>query len=136
MKRQILLVDEDNKELHTFMAAIENIPESLECTYCSNVSQAVEMLRKRVPDFIFIGKSPDVSELQLLSFVCNEPKLRGSKAFIYSDNINEETYKMAKLLGASGCIEKNGTINWLTHQLKAIVAEILMPRYTLMRNSI
>jgi len=137
MKKHILLIDDDKNELATFMAALKDIEGDFKCTYAESSQQALEMLKYIQPDFIFIDSDmPDVDGLQILSYIRNEHSLQKAKAFIYTENISEETGKMAKLLGASGCIEKHPSVSWLTHLFKAIFDGQLMPRYAILKNPV
>ena len=136
MRKHVFLVDKDKNQLNYFMSALDDVTESCKCTYAKDHSKAVEMLKYLHPDFIIIENNlPDITGLQLLSIIKNKSKLKETRAFIYSDQISEELTKMAKILGAAGCIEKNGTVSWLTHQLKAIMAGELLPAYVLLKNS-
>ena len=135
MKKHILLIDDDKNELIFFISALKNINGDYKCTYAERSAQALEMLKYIQPDFIFIDYNlPDVSGLQVLSVIRNEPGLQRTKIYIYTETISEEVEKMARLLGAAGCIEKNATIGWLTHLFKAIFDGELMPKYAIMRN--
>ena len=135
MKKHILLIDDDKNELTTFMSALKNIDGDYKCTYAERSEQALEMLKYIQPDFIFIDYNlPDVNGLQVLSVIHNEPRLQRTKIYIYTETISEEVEKMARLLGAAGCIEKNATVGWLTHLFKAIFDGQLMPKYAIMRN--
>jgi CheY-like chemotaxis protein len=135
MKKHILLIDDDKNEFTTFMLALKNINSDYHCAYAERSEQALDMLKYIQPDFIFIDYNlPNVNGLQVLSVIRNEPRLQRTKIYIYTETISEEVDKMARLLGADGCIEKNATIGWLTHLFKAIFDGELMPKYAIMRN--
>jgi two-component system chemotaxis response regulator CheY len=135
MRKHLLLIDHDKNELTAFMAAIKEIQGDFKCTYAESSAQALEMLKYLQPDFIFVDYDlPDVNGLQVLAFIRNEPSLKQAKVFIYTENISEEVGKMARTLGASGCIEKHATVNWLTHMFKAIFDGQLMPNYSILKN--
>jgi len=135
MKKHILLIDGDKNELTTFVSALKNINADYQCAYAENSEQALDLLKYIHPDFIFIAYDlPDVNGLQVLSVIRNEPRLQRTKIYICTETISEEVDKMARLLGAAGCIEKNATISWLTHLFKAIFDGQLMPKYAIMRN--
>ena len=135
MKKHLLLIDDDQNELSSFMEALKEINGDFKCTYAGSSEQALEMLRHIQPDFIFLDYDlPQVNGLQVLSVIRNEPALRQTKVYIYTETISEEIDKMARLLGASGCIEKNATVTWLTHLFKAIFDGQLMPNYAIMKN--
>ena len=136
IKKHVLLVDKDKNQLDHFMSALNEVQETCKCTYAADHSKALEMLKYLHPDIIFVEHSaPDFSGLKLLSIISNRSKLKETRTFIYTETITEEVNKMAKMLGAAGCVEKNGTVNWLTHQLKAIIAGELLPPYVLLKNS-
>ena len=135
MKKHLLLIDDDQNELSSFMAALKEINGDFKCTYAGSSEQALEMLKYIQPDFIFLDYHlPQVNGLQVLSVIRNDPSLQRTKVYIYTETISEEIDKMAKLLGAAGCIEKNATVTWLAHLFKAIFDGQLMPKYATMRN--
>ena len=135
MKKHVLLIDENKEELKSLAAIVNAINESFKCTQASSANEAVEMLRSTTPDFIFARNDlPGINGLQLLSAIKFEPRMKAVKVFIYGEIIGEETIKMARVLGAAGCIEK-GSLTDLTHQFKAIFAEELMPSYVMLRGA-
>jgi CheY-like chemotaxis protein len=136
MKKNLLLIDDDQDEFAIFMDALNDLHGSFKCDYAGSAEQALELLQSRVPDFIFVDfNMPNFNGLQLLSVIKGEPKLKKSKIFLYSGNISEETHKMARIFGAAGCIEKPGTINKLIHNFKAIFAGELMPEFAYLKGA-
>jgi DNA-binding NarL/FixJ family response regulator len=135
MKRHIFLIDENENELKTFMEALNEIDDSFVCTYAGNAKEALEMLHSLEPDFVFLNYCMPATGLPLVSVIKNETRLKHAKIFIYSASIGEEINKMAKLLGASGCIEKQESTSKLTHALRAIFAGDLMPSYAFLGKS-
>jgi len=135
MKKHLLLIDDDKNELTLFMSALKDINGDFKCTYADRSEQALDMLKYIQPDYIFIEYDlPNVNGLQVLSVIRNEPGLQRTKIYIYTETISEEIDKMARLLGAAGCIEKKATVGWLTHLFKAIFDGQLMPKYAILRN--
>jgi len=136
MKRYLLLIDNDPAEIETFMEAVKNMESSFICCHVPDVKQAWVMLKEERPDLVFANDSlPGLNGFHLLSGIKNDRRLKRTRVFIYTDVISDEIDKMARLLGASGCVEKKGDSNWLTHQLRAIVAMDLMPEYALLKTS-
>ena len=134
MKKHILLIDHDKNELTAFMAALKEIQGDFKCTYADSSAQALEMLKYLQPEIIFVDYDlQGMNGLQLLSVIRNEPALRQTKIFVYTEMISEEIGKMARILGASGCIEKHATVSWLTHLLRAIFDGQLMPKYSILK---
>jgi CheY-like chemotaxis protein len=128
--KQVLLIDDDRDELGIFMDALKEINGPYNCSYANGADQALQMVHTNVPDFIFVDYNmPLVNGIQLLAVFKNEPKLKKAKIFIYSANITEEVHKMARVFGASGCIEKPNKISRLTHDFKAIFSGDLLPRF-------
>jgi DNA-binding NarL/FixJ family response regulator len=135
MKKHILLIDADRHELTAFMAALKEMIGEYKCTYAESSEQALEMLKFIQPDFIFIGYNlPRVNGLQVLSVIRSEARLQRAKVYIYTETITEEIGKMARVLGAAGCIEKKATVSWLTHLFKAIFDGQLMPKFAILKN--
>jgi DNA-binding NarL/FixJ family response regulator len=136
MKRNVLLIDNDPAEVKTFMEAVKNMEGSFTCSHVPDVKQAWVLLREEKPHIVFAKDSlPGLNGFHLLSGIKNDRRLKRTKVFIYTNLISDEIDKMARLLGASGCMEKKDDINWLTHQFKAIFAGDLMPEYTLLKAS-
>jgi DNA-binding NarL/FixJ family response regulator len=135
MKKHVLLIDHDKNELTAFMAALKEIQGEFKCTYADSSAQALEMLKYLQPDFIFVDYDlPQVNGLQLLSVIRSDAALKQAKIFIYTEMISEEIGKMARILGASGCIEKHATVTWLAHLFRAIFDGQLMPKYSILKN--
>lgn len=120
MKKHILFIDENTNDLKIFLDAIKKIPGDFKCTYATASTQAIEMLKYIVPDFIFIDYNlPKLNGLQFLAIIRNEDRLRNVRSFLYSNRISEELNKMAMVLGATGCIEKTDAVNMLAIELKS-----------------
>jgi DNA-binding response OmpR family regulator len=130
MKKHIMLIDDDKDELVIFMDALNPIMGDFKCTYADNAEQAYEMLKYLEPDVIFVDYNlPPLNGLQLLAVIRGKRKFRKSKVYLYSTTISDEVNKMARTLGAAGCIEKTNKISTLTHELKAILNPELLPSY-------
>jgi CheY-like chemotaxis protein len=124
MKKYILLVDDDTEELMIFLDALNKVPGDFKCIYASTPQQAIEILKWAVPDYIFIDFNlPRLNGLQFLSILKTEEKLSHARKFLYSSHISEDLSKMAKVLGATGCIEKTDTIGILAVELRSIFRE-------------
>jgi two-component system chemotaxis response regulator CheY len=135
MKKHILLIDNNKSELTIFMAALKEIQGNFKCSHAESSEQALAMLEYIQPDFIFVSHNlPHVNGLQIISVIRNEPVLERSKVYTYTEMISEEISKMARLLGASGCIEKSAEISWLIHLFKAIFDGQLMPGFAILKN--
>lgn len=135
MRKRVLLVDQDQAELNIFISIFSSFKGSLKCDIAGSGGQALELIRKKSPDFVFVDHElNDINALQLLSAIRFEARLRKSKVFLYAKNISIETSKMARMLGASGCIERTDDLNTLSHQLTAILAEELLPPYSFLKS--
>jgi DNA-binding NarL/FixJ family response regulator len=134
MKRHILLVDNNSTERTKFKAALKNANAAYTLSYASCAIEALTLMTEDQPDFVFIENNlPVTPALYLLSFIKTSRKFRRAKVFIYTQMISDELGKMARLLGAAGCMQKNGAFNWLTHQLKALIASDLVPGYIVLK---
>jgi CheY-like chemotaxis protein len=129
MKKNILLVHEDEREWCIFKKALQEIEGDFVCIYAVNAETAMKLLQSEVVDLMFIDYGESVSGLQLLAVIKADPRLKNIKVYIYSESISEDLGKMARTLGASGCIEKPASISRLIHQFRAIFAGDLMPDY-------
>jgi CheY-like chemotaxis protein len=121
MKKYILFIDDDTDELMIFLDAINKVPGNYKCTYASSTDQAIDILKCAVPDYIFVDYHlPNLNGLQFLSILKAERKLDHVSKFLYSNRITEDVSKMAKVLGATGCIEKTDTARMLAVELMSI----------------
>lgn len=135
MKKHLLLIDEDLNELVTFMEVLKNIKGSFKCKYGQNGRQAIEMLHHTTPDFIFIDyELTEMNALQLVSVIKFQARFKGSKVYLCSDHFSDDTSKMARMLGATGCIERSGEFSGLVHKFKAIFSPELLPSYVFLKN--
>jgi DNA-binding response OmpR family regulator len=129
MKKSIVLIHEDKREWDLFKNALGEIKGDFTCDYAPTAGEAMKLLHTQKVDFIFIDYLQSVQGFQLLAVIKANARLRQIKVFIYSENITEDVEKMARTLGASGCIEKPWTLSRLIHQFRAIFAGDLMPDY-------
>ena len=135
MKKRVLLIDEDKDELGTFLEIFKHVGGPLKCTHADSGRQAIEVLQHTVPDFIFIDyELPEINALQVVSAIRFQSKLRETKVYLYSESITDESSKMARMLGATGCIEMSGELSDLIHKFKAIFSPELLPSYVFLKN--
>ena len=135
MKKRVLLVDENREELFSFLEILKHIPVTLKCTHADNGMRAIEVLQHTVPDLIFIDYGLSQTDaLQLVSAIRFQSKLRETRVYLYSETISDEDSKMARMLGATGCIEKSGEFSNLVHKFKAIFSPELLPSYVFLKN--
>ena len=136
MKKHLLLIDEDLNEMVSFMEILKNIKDSFKCTYAQSGRQAIEKLQHTTPDYIFIDyELSEMNALQVVSAIRFKSKLKESKVYLYSDYFSDDTSKMARMLGAAGCIEKSGEFSGLVHKFKAIFSPELLPSYVFLKNN-
>ena len=136
MKKGVLLVDEDENELSCFLEILKNVKGSFKCHYAGSGKHAIEMLQHTAPDFIFIDYDlSEIDALQVLSAIRFQPKLRATNVYLYTDTISDDDSKMAKMLGATGCIEMTGQQSDLIHKFKAIFSPELLPSYVFLKNN-
>src|SRR5688572_9395212 len=136
MKKHLLIIDEDQNELASFMEILKNIKDTFKYKYAQSGRQAMEMLQHTLPDYIFIDyELSEMNALQLVSAIRFQTKLKETKVYLYSDYFMDDTSKMARMLGATGCIEKSGEFSGLVHKFKAIFSPELLPSYVFLKNN-
>ena len=119
MKKHILLVDDDKDELIIFMDALRRVPaeDGFKCTYASSTSQAIEMLKYLVPDYIFADFNiPGMNGLEFLQNVKGQQRFRSTQLLLYSMHISEETKNKSDVTGI-GYLQKTATIDLLVRKL-------------------
>ncbi len=123
MKKHILLIDEDKHELKSFMQIVNNCHGAFKCTYANTATQALEMLRYLEIDFIFINYHlTHINSLHLVSAIRYESKHENAGIYIYAGEMDNETIKMARLLGASGCIKRSADLQSLVSRFNSILS--------------
>src|SRR4249919_2884933 len=75
-----------------------------------------------------------MNALQVVSAIRFQTKLKETKVYLYSEHFSDDTSKMARMLGAAGCIEKSGEFSSLVHKFKAIFSPELLPSYVFLKN--
>ena len=131
MMHQVLLIDDNRNEMTSFMENVKNINGGVKCTYASNGKQALDFLRHMLPNYIFIRFN--AAALELLSAIRFERRLKSARVYLYADHVDDEMSKKAKLLGASGFIEKDPSLNGMIHKYRAIFSPELLPDYALIK---
>src|SRR4030095_16672027 len=135
MKKRVLLVEEDKDQLVAFLEIFKHVQGQLKCTHADSGRQALDLLQHTVPDLIFIDYDlSEIDALQLVAAIRFQAKLRETKLYLYAGSITDDSSKMARMLGATGCIEMSGEISNLIHKFKAIFSPELLPSYVFLRN--
>jgi DNA-binding NarL/FixJ family response regulator len=136
MKKRVLVIDEDRNELVSFMEILKNIKDSCKCSFAHSGKQAIELLRHTTPDYIFIDYGlSQINALQVLYAIRFQSKFKETKVYLYSDHIDDDSSKMARMLGATGCIEKSCEFSNLVHKFKAIFSPELLPSYVFLKDT-
>jgi CheY-like chemotaxis protein len=111
MKKHIFLIDDDPDELRIFSDALKDLPGRYTCTYASEPSNALKMLKYLNPDIIFIDYNlPGMNGIELLEEIRKTTKRSRPAIYIYSTTVTDRTRSEAFRLGATGCIEKPSTV--------------------------
>jgi DNA-binding NtrC family response regulator len=103
----ILLIDDDPDEWDIFNEALQEVCEKCKCTYADGALDGLNMLRFIRPDVIFL----DINMSKVNGFECLE-RIKKIDTFyavpviIYSNGIQDETFKKAIKMGAIACIRK------------------------------
>ena len=132
MKVHILLLDDDKDELGFFLDALKDVPceDGFKCTFAGSASQAKEMLKYLIPDFIFVDhKMPETTGLQFLLGMKNQLGLEKPRVYLYSVFVDEKIEKAALSLGVTGVIKKMNTIKALSDELTTVLTSPMTPAY-------
>src|SRR5688572_20592170 len=98
MKQHIMLIDDEQDELEILLEALKQLPveDGFKCTYATNASHALIMLRYLIPDVIFVDMNmPGLTGLDFLSNVRNDDKLRNVRIFLFSSSITNNVREKA-----------------------------------------
>ncbi len=134
MSKNILLIDHSKAECLYYTSQFERLHHSLQFFYASTAREGLKILKRQKMDIVLIEKNlPGVNGLLLLAGIKYIRKFRDIKIFIYSASIDEGYSSLAKMLGASGCIEKKKNTHIAEQELKAILQPDLLPKYVFFR---
>ena len=134
MSKNILLIDHSDEERSYYTKEFNKIQNNLQFYHASSAREGLRLLKREKVDIVLIQKNlPVINGLLLLSGIKYIRKFRNLKVFIYSESIDDGYSSLARMLGASGCIEKkedNGTVQ---RELNAILNPGLLPKYVFFR---
>jgi DNA-binding NarL/FixJ family response regulator len=135
MSKNILLIDHSGEERLYYTNEFKRIQPSLQFYYASSAREGLRVLKRNKIDIVLIQKNlPAVNGLLLLSGIKYIRKFRNVKVFIYSDSIDEGYSSLAKMLGASGCIEKKADKSVVQRELNALLNPGLLAKYVFFQN--
>lgn len=130
MSKNILLVDHSDGDRLYYTNEFKEIQNGLKFFYASSAREGLRILKRQNIDIVFIEKNlPVVNGLLLLSGIKYVSRLKKVKIFIYSESIDEGYSSLAKMLGASGCIEKKSEKSAVQRELNAILNPGLLAKY-------
>jgi len=137
MKKEILFIYETATELLDFKNAFAQIPGMFNFFYAFTAKEGLQILKRNNIDIAFVkyGLS-QIDGLQVLAAAKSFTKLRGVRIYLYEDQITREQSELARVLGASGCIEKKNDPSIFVHELRAILNPQLLPNYVFLPKKI
>lgn len=137
MKKDILFIYETAAELLDFKNAFAEIPGVFNFFYAFTAKEGFQILKRNNIDIAFVkyGLS-QIDGLQVLAAAKAFTRLRGVKIYLYEDEITREQSELARVLGASGCIEKKSDSRVFVHELRAIINPQLIPNYVFLPKKI
>ena len=137
MKKDILFIYQTAAELLDFKNAFAEIPGVFNFFYAFTAKEGFQILKRTNIDIAFVKYTlPGIDGLQFLAAAKAFTKLRGTRIYLYEDEITREQSELARVLGASGCIEKKSDAGVLVHELRAIINPQLIPNYVFLPKKI
>ena len=122
MKKQILLIDDDEDEIEILNSALQRMQFDYECIWAQSAEHALQLLHRYTPDLIFLDyKMPKINGLRCLMEMKKIENLRKVPIVLYSTYIDEVNYHKAISLGATTCIQKPSTLNILIKKLQEML---------------
>jgi DNA-binding NtrC family response regulator len=121
MQKYILLIDDDKDEMDIISEALDEIDKPMSCIQSTSASAAMNVLNYLTPGYIFLDLNmPDINGLKCLEEIRKIKNLVSVPVILYSNFINEDTFKKAIEAGAAACIKKPRKIDALAEILKGI----------------
>jgi hypothetical protein len=135
-KLAITLVGNDISSFDMFEAAFRELNECVDYYFAGNSSEGLEPIRARKPELLFISvDDKPAATLQFLSVIKSDGKLKSARVFLYGPCFEDDVCKLARMLGASGCIERTTCATTFMRELKAVLDPRLLPNFIYMSHS-
>jgi CheY-like chemotaxis protein len=124
MKRHFLIIDDDEDELMFFVEALEHVGISFKCTWAKSGEHGLQQLAYITPDIIFVDYNmPGMNGLECLKAIRALASCRSIPIIVHSNKMEPQIQTKALELGATACISKPESLQWLIHFLKSFLAE-------------
>lgn len=120
----ILLIDDDEDDQEIFLAALEQVSSSVNCTAIGNAKNALTQLqeKKLLADIIFLDLNmPLMNGQQFLAEIKKNTPLDQIPVIIFSTTSHPETISLVKKMGASDFITKPDKFEDLVGMLKTLI---------------
>ena len=122
MKKNILLVDNDEVGIDIFTRALSKLPLRSNCICVKNTDHAVRLLYHYSPDFIFLDYDlPRERSLKCLEAIKKIDNVKDIPVILYSNQIDEENNQKVISLGAFAFMKKPNMINTLVKKLRELM---------------
>jgi DNA-binding response OmpR family regulator len=120
MERNILIIENDEKEILMFREALDKIPAPFTLTHVTEPS-AEELLERARPHFIFLDLDTTNNGFRLLEKIRNVSWLQHTHLILYAHGFDEESRKKANEYGVDTCLKKPFMVRLLAKRLKEIL---------------
>ncbi|MEP6464661.1 MAG: hypothetical protein ABJB05_00085 [Parafilimonas sp.] len=115
----IVMIDDNRRDHDVFSLALNNLDIQYTCRFIKSVDQAIRLLRKAIPDYIFINISA-LNELGCFKRIRNITNLKSARLIAYSDIFNNSIQAEVLEKGADLCLNKTADTSELIASLKKI----------------
>jgi len=124
MKKNFLLIDDDEDDQEIFLTVLEKLDIEFDCRVSQDGVEGLKILSDAhyIPDYIFVDiNMPKMSGVEVLRKIKELEHLRNSYIVMYSTSQQENVIRECKDLGANDYITKPPGINLLTDALRNII---------------
>ena len=116
-------MDDDIDELFIFNEALNELPNHVDCSFASSITEGVTVLDTMKPDDIFLDLNmPGINGYEAISILKSLDVSRNIPVILYSTAVDETVQARALQLGARGCVKKTESIAGLSYILKNLTA--------------
>lgn len=120
----ILLIDDSVKTQDMFGFALNDLQINYACRFAQNVDQAINSLRLKPADFIFVDVNmPALNSFRTLKRIIKARFINDATVVIYTDHNESEICKRAMKLGVMLALKKKNEIFELIADLKNILLQ-------------
>jgi CheY-like chemotaxis protein len=120
----LLCIDDDPEDIELFREAVRMIDDSFTCVEASNGLEGLDILRKTIPDYIFLDMNmPIMDGKETLRVIRGDERLDSVPVYMLSTSSDFKEAESCRRLGAKKWLVKPGSFQELISRLRSVLDE-------------